>query len=492
MMTNHTAKNYSLGANFVDSPHAVSSSLPTMADVIGYEEHQERVHAKIQGGYPRFKRHRYLHDLSKVYLSEQSIDHQSSAVRFVASEKDAHAVAQYVKDATVNQWHTVWVIVYPNDAVYEKRAHKILQHTGMALSSREAESLLVLLGEKKDVFAEARVGSYEEAEKLLLSSVENYLEVSKELIHLSKCGMNAIYSLVTSVRATSSKRWLRIGWLYVDTMHLLDEFAGVDAALSVTDVLNINQWIGLIEENATDLAGVFVEFPTNPLVQSADLIKLSEVCHHYGIPVVVDVSLNGLQTVNPFPYADAVTCSLTKYFGNSCDVLGGVMVFAENSLFSAELQSRFSTELSPLCSRSVQRLAHVSTELPVLQEKISKNTRALVEFFTSHPAVKNVYWSGESSVRENYEQVGNLSAPGCMISLDLAMPLVLFYDRIQLAKGPSFGAQFTMLCPYMYLAHYDGIKDPSLLKGINPELVRISVGPEPIDELVDVFAAALE
>jgi cystathionine gamma-synthase len=64
-------------------------------------------------------------------------------------------------------------------------------------------------------------------------------------------------------------------------------------------------------------------------------------------------------------------------------------------------------------------------------------------------------------------------------------------------KGPSFGTQFTIVSPFIYMAHYDLVTNEKSRKelfdlGINPELMRVSVGVEPFDELALVFDEALK
>ena len=72
----------------------------------------------------------------------------------------------------------------------------------------------------------------------------------------------------------------------------------------------------------------------------------------------------------------------------------------------------------------------------------------------------------------------------------------VFYDRVQLVKGPSFGTDFTIVCPYFYLAHYDLVMDTSPNNlcdrlGMDRNLIRISVGCEPIEELLGAFASGI-
>ena len=71
-----------------------------------------------------------------------------------------------------------------------------------------------------------------------------------------------------------------------------------------------------------------------------------------------------------------------------------------------------------------------------------------------------------------------------------------FYDRVSMPKGPSFGTVFHLLCPFVYLAHYDLVKSSqgrAHLKqnGLSPELLRLSVGLGKIEELCTVFEKAL-
>jgi cystathionine gamma-synthase len=65
-----------------------------------------------------------------------------------------------------------------------------------------------------------------------------------------------------------------------------------------------------------------------------------------------------------------------------------------------------------------------------------------------------------------------------------------FFDNLAVAKGPSLGTSFTLACPYTLLAHYTEL-DWAARFGLEAELIRVSVGLEPIDELKAVFVKAL-
>ena len=84
-----------------------------------------------------------------------------------------------------------------------------------------------------------------------------------------------------------------------------------------------------------------------------------------------------------------------------------------------------------------------------------------------------------------------------MITFTLRGDLTLFYDRLRLPKGPSFGMTTTLICPFMYLAHYDLVTTPAGLaelsaSRLNPDLLRLCCGTEPVDEIIGALAEALE
>ena len=112
-----------------------------------------------------------------------------------------------------------------------------------------------------------------------------------------------------------------------------------------------------------------------------------------------------------------------------------------------------------------------------------------------HSKVKKVFAVQENAHRKKY--LKHEQAFGSIISIELYESIEIFYDAIQFVKGPSFGTQFTIICPYFYLAHYDLVQDKSasgLLNqlGIDRNLIRISVGCEPIDETIAEFSRVLD
>ena len=121
----------------------------------------------------------------------------------------------------------------------------------------------------------------------------------------------------------------------------------------------------------------------------------------------------------------------------------------------------------------------------------------MVEFLRTHPRVKELYWSHHPASRENYLKIARApDAIGSMISFVVDMPVADFYDRLRLPKGPSFGMKATLICPFIYLAHYDLVTSESgratlAAAGLDPELLRLSIGSEPAEEIIAALGEAL-
>ena len=118
----------------------------------------------------------------------------------------------------------------------------------------------------------------------------------------------------------------------------------------------------------------------------------------------------------------------------------------------------------------------------------------------NHPAVKDVYWARHAASVANFEKLArHPHATGGLITFSLREigGLEKFYDCLRLPKGPSFGMTTTLICPFMYLAHYDLVTTPAGLaelsaSNLDPDLLRLCVGCEPVEEIIAALREALE
>jgi cystathionine gamma-synthase len=175
----------------------------------------------------------------------------------------------------------------------------------------------------------------------------------------------------------------------------------------------------------------------------------------------------------------------------------GAVVVNPQSLHAAELRASLPGALEPVYSRDIARLAAQIGDTVAVMAQINRTAPAVIEFLRTHPRVKELYWSHHPASRENYLKIARSpDTLGSMVSFVLDMPLAAFYDRLRLAKGPSFGMKTTLICPFIYLAHYDLVTSERgraelAASGIHTDLLRLSIGCEPAEEIIAALAEAL-
>ena len=121
----------------------------------------------------------------------------------------------------------------------------------------------------------------------------------------------------------------------------------------------------------------------------------------------------------------------------------------------------------------------------------------MVDFLESSNSVENVFWAYQEISAENFRQRAGDGKPGCVVSFEVKGNFKRFYNQLSMLKSPSFGTEFSLCCPYVYLAHYKLIKSPKgrqILKkaGISPYLCRLSVGLENPKDIIKTLQIALQ
>lgn len=483
-----------VGTPVPDTPHAVCSSLPTMADVIAYEESQARILQALKAGYPRFIRHPLVLQAAQVLAQENNL--ATSQVVPLASQRLASALAKFLglPQTRVLEHAGVSALAIPEDPEQATRAKRFLQHTGSGLSSRAAEDFLVRTGYIAGTHPEALASDAVEAENDLRAAVSRYTGAAPEDLIPCASGMNAFYSLVHAIDRVQGPRgrtlWLQWGWAYVDTTEVLRKFTsgGENGLLQVVRIDDFEAVEKIFRQHGAQLAGVIAEAPTNPLLQSGNCRRLSELCYQHGACLVLDPSTVGLANLRLLEYADVVTSSLTKYWANEGDVMAGLLAFNAASPFHADLRAAFGQGHLPLYERDLRRLAQQIPGMPEVVQAINANTRELVPWLESLPEVKAVHWAGEASTAAELAALDTSWGPGSLVTIEIEGALERFFDALRLVKGPSFGLRFSLSCPFMYLAHYPQASTSQgrrelLAQGLNPDLIRLSVGTESQSEI---------
>jgi cystathionine gamma-synthase len=488
-----------LGQRIPGSVHSVSCSLPTMRDVVGYEEKNPDITRHLTSGYPRFVVHPFAHQLAQQLAEQHHLGGRT--LWLTSSARMAGELARHLgANAEILAIAGLHGVSHPKNAELATRAKTFLQNVGGFLSSREAEDHLVRLVLLPAAAPETLFPGDATAE------VKRHLRpafpgAGDADFFLASSGMNAIYAAFRALAELQAGHgrtvWIQLGWLYLDTIAILKKFTAPGDYIYARDVFDRAALERLFAEHGPRIAGIVTEVPTNPLIQTPDLPWLVALARRHGAALILDPTVASAFNVNLLPCADVITTSLTKYAASEGDVIAGLAVVNPASPHAARLRTRLASLLEPVYPRDLARLAAQIGKTEALLARVHDNVPHVIGFLEKHPAVRDVFWARRAESRPNFDRVARApGAVGAMISFTLRGPLEKFYDRLRLPKGPSFGMTTTLICPFMFLAHYDLVTSEAgraelASSGLDPNLLRLSVGTEPVEEIIAALAEAL-
>jgi cystathionine gamma-synthase len=292
---------------------------------------------------------------------------------------------------------------------------------------------------------------------------------------------------------------VQLGWLYLDTIAILKTMTPEAARdyVCVADVADLPALEAVFAAHGTRIAAIVTEVPTNPLMQTADVAAISALARRHGAMVVLDPTMASPFNVDVLGHADVVVNSLTKFAARDGDVIAGAVVINPAGPDADALRSGVMEHVEPVYARDVARLAAEIDGYEDLVARINVTTPHVAAFLESHPAVGGVYWSQRPGTRANYLALARTAASvGAVVSFTLKGPIERFYDRVGIPKGPSFGMANSLLCPYLYLAHYDLVRTEAgraelAAHGLDASLIRLSIGLEPPDTIIAALEEAL-
>ncbi len=475
-----------------------------MRDVIGYEEKDPEITKHMTSGYPRFVVHPFAKKAGAHLL--RTLGLAGHAIWLTSSIRAAEQLRLHLGDPAqlLPTEAALTGVIFPEDSALSSRAKTFLQHAGMFLSSREAEDYLLRVGElSADQAQEEKTFEGYAPANVKGHVARFYQHASASDVFLAPTGMNAIAATFRVAadlqRPRGRTRWLQLGWLYLDTIAILQKFTDTPAEdyLYQADVFDLGALKKLFAEHGDRIAGIITEVPTNPLIQTPDLPAIASLCREHGAILIIDPTIASPLNIDVLPHSDVVTNSLTKYTASEGDVVMGAVVINPHSPHAADFRARLPGALEPVYSRDIARLATQIGDTPAVMAQINRTAPAVIEFLRTHPRIKELYWSHHPASRENYLRLARSpDTLGSMVSFVVDMPIAAFYDRLRLAKGPSFGMKKTLICPFIYLAHYDLVttsegREKLAESGIHPELLRLSIGCEPAEDILAALAEAL-
>lgn len=274
--------------------------------------------------------------------------------------------------------------------------------------------------------------------------------------------------------------------LYGGSFRLFDKVRKKSANLEVTytDLSNLDNLSASIQNN-TKL--IWIETPTNPLLKLVDIEAVAKFAKSHGILTVVDNTFASPYLQKPLDLgADIVVHSATKYINGHSDVIGGVVVTANEALAQqiGFVQNAVGSISSPFDSFLMHRGLKT---LGLRMQRHSENATALATWLETHPDAETVIYPGLKSHPQHNIAKRQMKSGGGMISIVIKGGLVRAEKFLKQTKvftlAESLGGIESLIEHPALMTHATIPAETRNKIGISDGLIRLSVGIEDIEDL---------
>ena len=259
------------------------------------------------------------------------------------------------------------------------------------------------------------------------------------------------------------------------------------------DMNDMKKFQSLINQN-TKL--VWVETPTNPLMKLADIQEIAKITKQHKILFAVDNTFATPYLQKPLDLdADIVMHSATKYLGGHSDVIAGALIVKDSALGDQLHFQQFATggTLGPMDSFLILR--GIKT-LHLRVQRHCENGEKVVDFLCNHPKIKTVYYPGLPS--HPYHEIAKkqMSGFGGMVSFTFKSGLkqdsITFLEKLKVfTLAESLGGVESLANHPALMTHASIPEEKRKEIGITDDLVRLSVGIEDAEDLIEDLKQAL-
>lgn len=241
---------------------------------------------------------------------------------------------------------------------------------------------------------------------------------------------------------------------------------------------------------------VWVETPTNPLMKLADIAEIAKITKKHNILLAVDNTFATPYLQKPLDLgADIVMHSATKYLSGHSDVIAGALVVKDKELGEQLHFQQFATgaTLGPMDSFLVLR--GIKT-LHLRVQRHCENGEKVAVFLANHPKIKTVFYPGLDSHPFNEVAKKQMSGFGGMVSFNFVSgkkeDAISFLEKIKVfTLAESLGGVESLANHPAMMTHASIPEGKRIEIGITDDLVRLSVGVEDVEDLIEDLRQAL-
>ncbi|MDE1857513.1 MAG: aminotransferase class I/II-fold pyridoxal phosphate-dependent enzyme [Thaumarchaeota archaeon] len=261
-----------------------------------------------------------------------------------------------------------------------------------------------------------------------------------------------------------------------------------------TDLVDTTDF-GALERGVRKSTGiVYIESPTNPTMKLVDIAKAAKLAHANDALLLVDNTFASPINQTPLELgADVVLHSVTKYLNGHADLIAGAAVASQARAHKIKMMRReFGGTLDPLPAWLILR-GMKTMAIRVRQQ--NANAMALAEFLSTHKKVATVHYPGLKDHPQHQLARKQMKGFGGMLSFELkgtTRDAMKFTESVKVATlAASLGGVETLVSQPYNMTHTQMSAKERASTGIPETLVRVSVGIEDVDDLIEDFRRAL-
>ena len=284
--------------------------------------------------------------------------------------------------------------------------------------------------------------------------------------------------------------------LYGGTVRLFDEIKTLSQGIEVTYV-DMTDMQNVLDAKTDKTKMIFVETPTNPLLRVVDLSAIADFAKSEGILSVCDNTFASPYVQQPLSHGiDIVLHSATKYLGGHSDLIAGALVIGKKDEELIARMANIVNSLGPVTGAFDSYLILRSLKtLAVRMERHCENALAIAQHFENHKEISEVIYPGLTNHPQHELAAKQMNGFGGIISMNIKGGLEKskrFLEQTKIfALAESLGGVESLIEHPALMTHASLPKDRREEIGISDGLVRLSVGIESLDDLIEDIEQAL-
>jgi methionine-gamma-lyase len=316
----------------------------------------------------------------------------------------------------------------------------------------------------------------------------------KSILHSS--GMAAISTLMLTTLKSGDKILSHFS-LYGGSQELMEKVLpslGIEAI--IVDLRDEQKAEEAIQNNP-GIKMLYLETPANPTIQCVDIESLTIIARKHDLIVAVDNTFATPYLQQPFKYGvDFVIHSTTKFLNGHGTAIGGVLIGKDLELMKGRMEKVHRLLGGNSNSFDAFLLVQGMKTLEIRMERHCANAMKVAQFLEDHSAISHVNYLGLTSHPDHEKSKKQMKHPGAMLSFELKGGLEAgknFIDKLQMCvRAVSLGTCDTLVSHPASMTHFGVPQEKREQYGITDGLIRMSVGIENIEDILNDLSQAMQ